>query len=61
MLLILKTMDMTHAQATELKELMEDVAEHFCDNNQLSGELIWTAAKELCHAKLAVLQGMQFS
>ena len=54
-------MDMSRAQVTELRELMEDVAEHFCDKNKVSGELIWTAVNELCRAKLAVLKGVQFS
>lgn len=54
-------MDMSRAQATELRELMEDVAEHFCDKNKVSGELAWTAANELCRAKLAEISGVQFS
>ena len=41
----------------ELQELQEDVAEHFADENIVSGELYWTCVESLATAKLAELRG----
>lgn len=50
-------MKMTRAQATELKELIEDVVECFCDQHQLSGESTWTAVETLSVAKYVCFAG----
>ena len=42
---------------TEIKELIEDMVEHACDEHMLSGELVWTVVEVLATAKLAQLQG----
>mgnify|MGYP001374031358 CR=1 FL=1 len=41
----------------ELKELIEDTVEHFCDDRIISGELTWLVVKTLAEAKLAQLKG----
>jgi hypothetical protein len=41
----------------ELRELQEDVAEHFADENIISGELYWNYVESLATAKLAELRG----
>jgi hypothetical protein len=41
----------------ELRELQEDVAEHFTDENIISGELYWKCVEALATAKLAELRG----
>lgn len=41
-----------------LRELQEDVAEHFVDENfPISGETYWTCVQCLAEAKLAELKG----
>ena len=50
-------MQMSRAQATELRELVEDVIEHFCDQHQLSGETAWSAVQALSAAKSFCLAG----
>ena len=39
-------------QAIELLELIEDTSEHFCDENQISGEKFYIMMKALCDCKL---------
>ena len=41
----------------ELKELIEDSVEYFCDQHMVSGELTWTIVQTLAEAKLAELRG----
>jgi hypothetical protein len=41
----------------ELRELQEDVAEHFTDENIISGELYWNCVEALAATKLAELRG----
>ena len=36
----------------ELKELVEDALEFFCDDNYISGEMAWTMVAALAEAKL---------
>jgi hypothetical protein len=36
----------------ELKELIEDSLEYFCDQNRISGELAWLVVQTLAEAKL---------
>ena len=39
-------------QSIDLLELIEDASEHFCDENQVSGEQFYVMMKALCDAKL---------
>ena len=39
-------------QAIELLELIEDTSEHFCDENQISGEKFYVMMKALVDCKL---------
>ncbi len=41
----------------ELQYLQEDIAEHFCDENGVSGETYWTCVETLAEAKLMELRG----
>ena len=50
-------MMITRNALTELQQLQEDVAEHFADENIVSGELYWTCVEALATAKLAELRG----
>jgi len=50
-------MMITRNALTELQQLQEDVAEHFADENIVSGELYWTCVEALATAKLAKLRG----
>lgn len=42
----------------ELKELIEDTVEYFCDDKMISGELTWLVVQTLAEAKLAQLKGL---
>lgn len=42
---------------TELKEIQEDVAGQFSDENLISGELYWICIEALATTKLAELRG----
>ena len=55
---ILIEMEITRDQLTELRELIEDSVEYFCDNNTVSGQLAWTCVESLGTAKLAELNGL---
>lgn len=48
---------MTRTQLAELTELFEDTAEHYCDENIISGQKLWTVLECLATAKLAELNG----
>ena len=39
-------------QSINLLELVEDVSEHFCDENTISGEQFYVMMKALCDCKL---------
>ena len=45
------------SKALELKELIEDTVEYFCDDNMVSGELAWIMVETLAEAKLAEMRG----
>ena len=40
-------------QAYEVMETVEDIVEHICDENRMSGEKVWVMISALCEAKLA--------
>ena len=40
-----------------LRELQEDMAEYFCDENCISGQAYWTCVQTLAEIKLAELRG----
>ena len=42
---------------TELRELIEDTMEFYCDNKMISGEVAWTMVECLAVAKVAQLKG----
>ena len=42
----------------ELKELIEDSIEYFCDQNMVSGEIAWVITECLAVAKQAQLKGL---
>ena len=50
-------MNISRELSTELRELLEDSLEYFCDENRLSGELAWTVVECLATAKLAEMRG----
>ena len=50
-------MQLTKEQAQELKEVIEDSVEYFCDNELLSGELAWKVVEALSIAKQAEFRG----
>ena len=41
-------------QLIELKEILEDTIEYFCDEHMVSGEIAWTMVASLADAKLNV-------
>ena len=51
------SMQITRPQLSELTEVIEDTVEYYCDQNTLSGELVWTAVGCLAEAKLAEMRG----
>ena len=54
---ILFLMEISRQKAQELRELLEDTIEYFCDNQQVSGEVAWTITECLAVAKQAELRG----
>ena len=50
-------MDISHDQFTELLHVLEDTVEYYCDQQQVSGELAWTAVQALSGGKLLLLKG----
>ena len=50
-------MNISHAQLGELTGVIEDTVEYFCDQEQVSGELVWTVLECLATAKQAELKG----
>ena len=51
-------MNISRDKAIELKELVEDVVEMFCDENMVSGELAYTMVEALAEAKLTYMSEM---
>lgn len=50
-------MSVSRAQVRELRELLEDALEYYCDENLVSGEVAWTIVECMAVAKVAQLQG----
>ena len=50
-------MNISHAQLDELTGVIEDTVEYFCDQEQVSGELVWTVLECLAVAKQAEIKG----
>ena len=48
-------LEISREKAQELRELLEDTIQYFCDNEQVSGELAWTITECLAIAKQAEL------
>ena len=42
---------------TELRHLLEDTIEYFCNENMISGELAWLVTETLATAKLEMFKG----
>ena len=51
------TMTISRETHDELRELIEDSVEYFCDQNMVSGELTWIIVQTLAEAKLAQMRG----
>ena len=51
-------MQISKEQLAELRELVEDTVEYFCDQNTLSGQTAWTCVECLGTAKIAELEGL---
>jgi len=51
-------LEISREKAQELRELLEDTIEYFCDNNMVSGQLAWTVTECLAVAKQAEIQGL---
>ena len=51
-------MNISKPQLNEITEVIEDSIQYICDENQLSGELVWTIVECLATAKLAELKGL---
>ena len=50
-------MELTRTELAEITELLEDTVEHYCDQNIISGQKLWTVVECLATAKLAELNG----
>ena len=50
-------MQINQEQHQQLIELIEDSVEYYCDQNMLSGKLIFTIINAYSEAKLAQLRG----
>ena len=55
---IYSTMEISREKAHELRELLEDTIEYFCDQQMVSGEVAWTIAECLAVAKQAEIKGL---
>ena len=54
----MSTYNLSHEAATELRELIEDTVEYYCDQNMVSGELAYTVVECIAQAKQAQMQGI---
>ena len=43
--------------AHELRELIEDSIQYFCDENMVSGELAWIMVQAVAEANIALMKG----
>ena len=50
-------MQITQEQHQQLIELIEDSVQYYCDENRLSGEMIYTIINAYSDAKLSQLRG----
>ena len=50
-------MNITTEQHSQLIELLEDTVEYYCDENRLSGELVYTIIEAYSTAKVAQFKG----
>jgi len=50
-------MKITAEQHTQLIELIEDSVSYYCDENRLSGEMVYTIIEAYSAAKVAQLRG----
>ena len=50
-------MNITAEQHTQLIELLEDTVSYYCDENRLSGEMVYTIIEAYSAAKVAQLRG----
>jgi hypothetical protein len=50
-------MNISHEKHQELIELIEDSVAHFCSENMMSGELVYTILNCYFESKLAQFQG----
>ena len=48
---------LTRETHTELRELLEDTIEYFCDQHMVSGELAWLITETLSTAKIEQFKG----
>ena len=51
-------MNITKEQLQELRDLIEDSVEYYCDEQMVSGELAWTVLECLSTAKIAEMNGL---
>lgn len=51
-------MHISKAQLDEITGLIEDSVQYFCDNERVSGELVWTVVECLAQAKQAEIKGL---
>ena len=50
-------MNITTEDLRDLRELLEDSLEFYCDKRRVSGETAWTVVETIAQAKLAQLRG----
>lgn len=50
-------MEIDRDDLVDLKNLQEDIAEHYCDDTRISGETYWECVETLAQIKLMELRG----
>ena len=50
-------MQITQEQLHNIRELLEDTIEYYCDQELVSGELAWNCVEALGEAKVAEIRG----
>mgnify|MGYP001626533794 CR=1 FL=1 len=50
-------MEIDRDDLVDLKHLQEDIAEHYCDESLIGGELYWECVETLAQIKLMELRG----
>lgn len=51
-------MNITKQQLADVREIIEDSVEYYCDQEMISGELVWTVIECLSTAKIAEIKGL---